>query len=49
LGSIDRLYRRIVDLDENRYFQLAKARSRLLDPLVAAQFKLSQKILPIQP
>ncbi|WJX76458.1 hypothetical protein P8452_59874 [Trifolium repens] len=49
LGSIDRLYKSIVDLDENRYFKSEKAKSRLVDPPVALQFKLNQKILPIQP
>ncbi|PNX54525.1 hypothetical protein L195_g048145, partial [Trifolium pratense] len=48
LGSINKLYKSIVDLDENKYFKSAKAKSRLVDPEVAGQFKLNQKILPIQ-
>ncbi|CAK8541732.1 unnamed protein product [Lathyrus sativus] len=49
LGSIDRLYRSIVDLEENKYFKSTKAKKRLVDPQVAPQFKLSNNLLPIQP
>ncbi|XP_058764027.1 uncharacterized protein LOC131637461 [Vicia villosa] len=48
LGSIDKLYKSIVDLDEIKYFKSTKAKERLVDPQVASQFKLSNKILPLQ-
>ncbi|KAI5407457.1 hypothetical protein KIW84_053642 [Lathyrus oleraceus] len=49
LGSIDKLYKSIVVLEENKYFKSTKAKKRLVDPQVASQFKLSNKILPLQP
>lgn len=48
LGSIGRLYKSVVDLDENKYFKSSEAKNRLVDPLVALEFKSSKKILPIQ-
>ncbi|XP_058767765.1 uncharacterized protein LOC131641481 [Vicia villosa] len=49
LGSIDKLYKSIVYLDENKYFKSTKAKKRLVDPHVAWQFRSRNKILPIQP
>jgi len=48
LGSIERLYNSIVDIDENRYFVSKEAKKRLVDPFVARQFNFSKQILPIQ-
>jgi len=49
LGSIDRLYNSIVDIDETKYFVSTEAKKRLVDPFVARQFNFSKPILPIQP
>jgi len=45
LGSIDTLYRSVVNLDENKYFVSKEAKNRLVDPSVAMQFNSSKFIL----
>lgn len=47
LGSIERLYNSIVDIDET-YFVSTEAKKRLVDPVVARQFNFSKQILPTQ-
>lgn len=48
LDSIDGLYKSIADLDEKRYLMSMQAKSSLLDPHLAPQFKFSKQILPTQ-
>ncbi|XP_024626694.2 uncharacterized protein [Medicago truncatula] len=46
-GSMNGLYKSIVDLDENQYLTSMEAKNRLVDPCIAPQLKLSKQILPI--
>ena len=48
LGSIDSLYRSILDLDENQYFVTKEAKNRIVNPHLAPHFKLRNQILPIR-
>lgn len=47
LGSIDNLYKSIVDLDEYRYLRSPDLKGKLIKAGVAHQFKLQMQILPI--
>ncbi|MCH94955.1 DUF674 family protein, partial [Trifolium medium] len=47
LGSIDALYKSILDLDEKIYFVTQEAKNRIVDPHLAPQFKIRNQILPI--
>ena len=46
VGSVDGLYKSVVDLDEH-YFTTKKVKNKFLDPLLAPQFKLSSNLLPL--
>ncbi|KEH22916.1 hypothetical protein MtrunA17_Chr7g0238971 [Medicago truncatula] len=46
-GSMNGLYKSIVDLDENQYLTSMEAKNRLVDPCISPQLKLSKSILPI--
>ncbi|KAI5429663.1 uncharacterized protein LOC127127521 isoform X1 [Lathyrus oleraceus] len=47
LGSIDSLYKTILDLDGYKYLVSSEVKNRLVDPCIAPQFKLSKQILQI--
>lgn len=47
LGSIDSLYKSILDLDGYKYLVSSEVKNRLVDPCIAPQFNLSKQILQI--
>jgi hypothetical protein len=47
IGSIDGLYKSIVELDENKILLSKETKNRLVDPHLAEEFKSSKHILPI--
>jgi len=47
IGSIDGLYKTIVELDENKCFKSKEAKNRLVDPHLAKEYTSSKQILPI--
>jgi hypothetical protein len=47
IGSIDGLYKSIVELDENKILLSKETKNRLIDPYLAGEFKSSKHILPI--
>ncbi|XP_020216834.1 uncharacterized protein LOC109800465 [Cajanus cajan] len=47
LGSIDGLYKSIVDLNENKYLIAKGLKNRLVDPSLPPQFRLSMQMFPI--
>ncbi|KAK7256844.1 hypothetical protein RIF29_30376 [Crotalaria pallida] len=47
LGSIDNLYKSMVDLDCYRYLKSPEVKDKLVNCLLAHQFKLKKQILPI--
>ncbi|XP_058741695.1 uncharacterized protein LOC131614084 [Vicia villosa] len=47
IGSIDGLYKSIVELDENKNFMSKEAKHQLVDPHLVLEFKSTTQILPI--
>lgn len=47
LGSINRFYKSIADLNENKYFISEDAKNRIVDPCIFPLLKLSKQIFPI--
>ncbi|KEH23013.1 DUF674 family protein [Medicago truncatula] len=47
IGSIDGLYKSIVELDENQCLKSKEAKNRLVDPHLAKEYISSKQILPI--
>lgn len=47
IGSIDGLYKSIVELDENQCFKSKEGKNRLVDPHLAKEYISSKQILPI--
>ncbi|CAJ2670489.1 unnamed protein product [Trifolium pratense] len=48
MGSIGRLYKSIAESVENQYFISEEAKNRLIDPLLASEYKSCSSILPIK-
>lgn len=46
IGSIDGFYKRVIDLDEN-YWTTKEVKNKLVSPVIAPQFKLSNMLLPV--
>lgn len=47
LGSINRLYKSIAELNEDKYFISKEAKSRLVDPSISPHLKLNKQILTV--
>ncbi|KAL9315437.1 hypothetical protein ACSQ67_016438 [Phaseolus vulgaris] len=47
IGSIDGLYNSIIGINENKYLTAKEVKNRLIDPVLAPQYKLSMQMFPI--